>query len=309
MRVTLRQLQLFQAIAQTGSATAAGQHAALSQSAVSAALADLEDALNVTLFDRAGKRLALNHNGRALLPLARAMLRGAQEIEQIFQSGQSAPVHLRLAASNTIGNYVLPPLLATFQQQWPRARIDLRIANTRDVVALAGSLEVDLGLIEGPCRDAELATLPWIEDEMVIVAAPSHPLLSTPRGQRLGVKQLRQAHWLLREHGSGTREAVEQILMPHLQRLAQTSTLGSSEAIKNAVAAGMGLSCISLFAVRDLLAAAQLVQAPTTLPRLVRRFSLVHRSGILSGPLRAFALHCGIAAQALPKPARQPLAP
>jgi DNA-binding transcriptional LysR family regulator len=305
MHLTLRQLQLFQAVAQTGSTTGAAERVALSQSAVSAALADLEAALGVILFDRVGKRLALNHNGRTLLPLARAMLRGAQEIEQVFQSGQLAPVRLRLAASTTIGNYVLPPLLASFQQQWPRARIDLRIGNTHEVVALAGALTVDLGLIEGPCRDAELAALPWLEDEMVIVAAPSHSMLPAP-GQRLGVRQLRQARWLLREPGSGTRETVEQLLMPHLHHLAQASTLGSSEAIKNAVAAGMGLSCISLFAARDLLVSKQLVQVSTTLPRLIRRFALVHRNGILSGPLRAFALHCGIAAQALPRPIREP---
>ncbi|MDR0458254.1 MAG: LysR family transcriptional regulator [Burkholderiaceae bacterium] len=305
MRLTLRQLQLFHAIAQTGSTTAASVRAALSQSAVSGALADLESALNVMLFDRAGKRLALNHNGRTLLPLARAILRDAQEIEQVFQSGASAPAPLRLAASSTIGSYVLPPLLASFQQQWPRARIDLRIGNTQSVVALAGALTVDLGLIEGPCRDAELAALPWIEDEMVIVAAPGYPLLAASGG-RLGVRQLRQARWLLREPGSGTRETVEQALMPHLHHLAQASTLGSPEAIKNAAVAGMGLSCVSLFVVRDLLATGQLVQVPTTLPRLVRRFSLVHRNGILSGPLRAFALHCGIAAQALPKSTQAP---
>ena len=305
MRLTLRQLQLFHAVAQTGSTIAAGQRVALSQSAVSAALTELEGALGVILFDRVGKRLALNHNGRTLLPLARAMLRGAQEIEQAFQSGQSAPVRLRLAASTTIGSYVLPPLLASFQQQWPRARIDLRIGNTQEVVTLAGALAVDLGLIEGPCHDAELAVLPWIEDEMVIVAAPGHPLLPAP-GERLGVRQLRQARWLLREPGSGTRESIEQVLMPHLHHLPQASTLGSPEAIKNAVAAGMGLSCVSLFVVRDLLAAGRLVRVPTTLPHLARHFSLVHRNGILSGPLRAFALHCGIPAQALPNPAREP---
>jgi DNA-binding transcriptional LysR family regulator len=304
MRLTLRQLQLFHAVAQTGSTTAAGERIALSQSAVSAALADLENTLGVILFDRIGKRLALNHNGRTLLPLARVMLRGAQEIEQVFQSGQSGPMHLRLAASTTIGNYVLPPLLASFQRQWPRARIDLRIANTHDVIALAGALAVDLGLIEGPCHDAELVALPWIEDEMVIVAAPSYPLLSASGG-RLGVRQLRQAHWLLREQGSGTRETVEQLLMPHLHHLAQASTLGSSEAIKNAAVAGMGLSCISLCVVRDQLAARQLVQVHTTLPRLVRHFSLVHRNGILSGPLRAFALYCGIAEEVLPKSTRE----
>ncbi|VTU29512.1 CysJI operon transcriptional activator [Variovorax sp. SRS16] len=303
MRLTLRQLQLFHAIAETHSTTAAAERVALSQSAISSALGELEGVLDVQLFDRIGKRLMLNDNGRMLMPMARALLDAAEEIEQNFQAGEAASIHLRLAASTTIGNYLMPSLLAGFQRAWPQARVELQIGNTQDVMAQAVSLAADLGLIEGPCHDADLMVLPWMDDEMVVVAAPRHPLLAQAEGGRLGVRQLRQARWLLREPGSGTRETVEHALLPHLHQLSEVMTLGSSEAIKNAVAEGLGLSCLSLCVVQDLIRAKRLMVVPSTLPRITRRFSLVHhRRKALSGPLRAFAQHCGIAAEQLQRP-------
>ncbi len=110
---------------------------------------------------------------------------------------------------------------------------------------------------------------------------------------RLNVKQLRNAPWLLREPGSGTREAVEYALLPHLQHLASDMTLGSSEAIKNAVVQGLGTSCLSSCVVADLIAAKRLVVLPTTLPKLTRRFALIHhRKKLLSAALQLFVTEC-----------------
>src|SRR5258706_3035082 len=152
MQLTLRQLQIFGAVARSGSTVAAAASVALSQSATSAALNELERALGVSLFDRVGRRLRLNENGRALLPSAHALLDGAKTVAEAF-----APVRrglqpdLRLAASTTIGNYVLPPLLARFRRERPAARVQLTIGNTLDVVTAVAGFEADLGLIEGPC--------------------------------------------------------------------------------------------------------------------------------------------------------------
>jgi len=294
VRITLRQLQIFCAVAHTGSTTAAAESVALSQSATSAALNELEGLLAVQLFDRVGKRLVLNDSGRALLPNARALLEDAQAIEDGFAGrGDAVRVNLRLAASTTIGNYLLPPLLASFHRDWPGARLALRIGNTMEVATAVAELDADLGMIEGPCHVPGLAVLPWLEDELVIVAAPTHPLARAAAQARLTVRQLRQAPWLLREPGSGTREAAEQALLPHLQQLPVDITLGSPEAIKNAVAAGMGLSCLSRAVVQDLLAARRLMVVPTTLPRLTRRLSLVHHAQKkLSSVLQGFIAHC-----------------
>ncbi len=297
MRLTLRQLLIFTAVADTGSTTAAGERVALSQSATSAALNELEALLQAQLFDRIGKRLLLNDCGRALLPQARSLLDAAQAIESQFGLGSArAPLatRLRIGASTTIGNYVLPALVAGYLKDWPGAAVDVVIGNTREVAEAVDRLEVDMGLIEGPCHEPALQVTPWLEDELVVVAAPTHPLAQAHGPQaRVPLKALRQARWLLREAGSGTREAVEHALLPHLHHLQGDLQPGSTEAIKQAAAAGLGLACLPWCAVQDLVTLGRLAVLHTTLPRLKRRFYLVHhRQKRLSDPLQRFVAHC-----------------
>jgi DNA-binding transcriptional LysR family regulator len=294
MRLTLRQLQIFRAIALNGSTTAAALSVPLSQSAASAALKELERLLGARLFDRVGKRLRLNDSGRALLPMALAVLDGAQSLEAAFASAAEAlPVDLHVYASTTIGNYILPSLLARFKDALPSARLELRIGNTLDVVTAVRDFVTDLGFIEGPCHAKDIIVSPWREDELVIVAAPSHPLAKAAKRRKLTVKQLAQAQWLLRESGSGTRETVEHAVLPHLLNIPLSMTLGSSEAIKNAVAEGLGISCLSRSVVRNLLAAKRLCLLSTSLPRLTRTFLMIHHERkVLSEPLRRFVAHC-----------------
>ncbi|MBP9643786.1 MAG: LysR family transcriptional regulator, partial [Budvicia sp.] len=116
MHITLRQLEIFVEVLKSGSTTQASSVLALSQSAVSAALSDLEGQLNVLLFDRVGKRLVVNENGRLLYPKVLALLEQATEVEQLFQQNDSA---LRVAASTTIGNYMLPEIIAAYRHEFP----------------------------------------------------------------------------------------------------------------------------------------------------------------------------------------------
>ena len=294
MKLTLRQLEIFRAIALSGSTTAAGDSVALSQSATSAALNELERILDARLFDRVGKRLVLNDTGRGLLPAALAVLDGAKGIEAARAVGDQAfPMDLRLFASTTLGNYILPRLLARFAKQFPIARLQLSIGNTHDVINAVQGFTADLGLIEGPCHASEIRVIPLWEDELVIVAAPTHPLAHVAGRRKLTPEHLSDAQWLLREPGSGTREAVEHALLPHLQRIRSNLTLGSSEAIKHAAAAGLGLSCLSRHVVQDLVAAKRLTILNTRLPRLVRRFALIYpETKVLSTSLRRFVAYC-----------------
>jgi DNA-binding transcriptional LysR family regulator len=294
MRLTLRQLQIFRAIALCGSTTAAADRVALSQSATSAALKELERTLETPLFDRVGKRLILNDTGRGLLPAALAVLDGAMSIEATRAAGDRAfPMDLRLFASTTIGNYILPPMLARFAKEFPIARLQLSIGNTHDVISAVQKFAADLGLIEGPCHASDLRVIPLWEDELVVVAAPKHPLARMAGRQRLTAEQLSHAQWLLREPGSGTREAVEHALLPHLERIRSNMTLGSSEAIKYSAAAGLGLSCLSRYVVQDLLAAKRLTVLATRLPRLTRRLALIYpETKVLSKSLRRFVTFC-----------------
>jgi DNA-binding transcriptional LysR family regulator len=296
MRLSLRQLQIFRAIALNGSTTAAASSIPLSQSAASAALKELERVLGASLFDRVGKRLLLNDNGQALLPMALAVLDGARSLESAFLSNsQALPGELQIFASTTIGNYILPPLLARFKERAPTARLELKIGNTFDAVTAVRDFETDIGFIEGPAHAKDIIVVPWMEDELVIVAAPAHPLAKAAKRRRLQVKELAAAEWLLREAGSGTRETVEQALLPHLVNIPVSMTLGSSEAIKNSVAEGLGISCLSRSVVCNLVAAKRLSVLATALPRLTRSFLMIrHERKVLSDRLRQFVAHCQV---------------
>lgn len=277
MHLTLRQWQVFVSIADAGTTAAAGAQLALSQSATSAALNELESQLARPLFDRIGRRLVLNPQGRALLDPARALLVAAVDLERLAGVGQvgpgALPLLLRLGASTTIGNYLLPSRVAALLADNPQAQVDLQIGNSADVVAAVQRLEVDLGLIEGPCHESGLQVLPWQRDDLVIVAAPG----TTPTN--MDVAALAQARWLLREPGSGTREAVEQALLPHLHHFARAMQLGSTEAIKQAAAAGLGLACLSRHAVADLLALGSLSVVETPVPPMSRQLWVVRHPG------------------------------
>ena len=276
LRLTLRQLQIFVAVARTNSTTAASAEIALSQSATSSAVNELERLLSLRLFDRAGKRLLLNDNGRALLPRALAMLDSASGIEQMARDAQAQRQSLRIGASTTIGNYVLPRLLAEFMGGEPAKasawQSRVMVGNTAAVCDAVAAFELDVGLIEGPSHQPMLAVTPWLRDELVIVAAPS---MDT---RRWSLRNLREQVWLLRESGSGTRETTDQILLPHLRHYRRSIELGSSEAILHAAAEGLGIACLSALSVAAGLKAGRLRALSTTLPRLERQCHLVvHR--------------------------------
>lgn len=301
LHLTLRQFEIFCAVAQSGTTVAAAEAVALSQSATSAALQQLEQSLGVQLFERVGKRLLLNDAGRALLPQALTMLEQARSIEQSFSARTAnMPVRLRVAASTTIGTYALPEVLARLARTHPLVRVDLQIANTQEVGDAVLAMEVDMGLIEGSSHWQGLEVEPWLRDELVIVASPQDPLTEQARSKPLGVAALRKAAWLLREAGSGTREMVEHALLPHLHQLPAAATLGSSEAIARCVQQGLGISCLSRVLVQSQLQTQALEILPTTLPRMWRHFSLVQREGKRRSPaLQAFVDACKASAQPL----------
>lgn len=287
LRLNLRQLEVFAATARAGSTRAAADQVARSQSAASAALSDLERTLGVPLFDRVGRRLVLNENGRVLMPLAASLIDRASELEHMFTGAHEAP--LRVAASLTIGEVLLPDVLARWRVAHPASPVQLMIANTRDVIAAVAAFDVDVGFIEGPQTHPNLLVHPWLTDELVIIAAPTHPLA----GRHAGTRQLRDAIWALREPGSGTREAADRWLLEHVGPLQVAFELGSAEAIKRVVAAGTALGCLSREAVARDLAQGALVELATRLPRATRRLAIVlHRDKHLGRGTEAFVRHC-----------------
>ncbi len=292
MHITLRQLQIFVAIAQNGSTTAAGMQIALSQSAVSASIAELERVLNVLLFDRIGKRLILNDHGRAMLPQAVSQLKSAEDLEQGFLSDGASL--LVIGASLTIGNYLLPRLLADYWRSQGIALGDtnpplqVHIANTVGIAAKVANFEVDIGLVEGPCHRPDIAIMPWLKDELLLVASPDHPIIQEYNGGVVPFGRMAKANWLLREQGSGTREELERVLMPHLPQLKSYLEFNDHEAIKQSAVRGLGVACLSELIVSDMIEAGKLAEIKTDFGRIPRRFSLLihHQKKITKGMQR-----------------------
>lgn len=284
LRYSLKQLEVFTATARAGSTRAAAGQVARSQSAASAALADLEQVLGAELFDRVGRRLVLNENGAALLPLATALLEQAQDLAQRFIVGQASS--LALAASFTIGEYLLPGLIATWKRQHPTSHVRLAIDNTAEVLAAVAAFDADIGFIEGSGSHPDLVVRQWRRDELILVAAPDHPFAAT-RGRttrRVGPDRLATASWILRERGSGTREATDRWLGAHLDGWEIGLELGSNEAVKRAVRSGLGIGCLSRLAVAETLADGRLVEIRTGLAPITRTLGIVLHRGRHPGP-------------------------
>lgn len=305
IRITLRQLQIFVAVARTSSTTEAGKSLSLSQSATSAALNDIENLLDTQMFDRVGKRLVLNDNGRLLLPQAITLLEGAMDLERQFSDAQTTLFsQIRLGASSTIGNYILPGLIAGCRrmnhsnqgdagERGTVLSMQMDIANSSKVAVSVANYEIDVGFIEGHCREPNLDVIPWLLDELLIVAAPTHPILQGMGKDKIDIDMLQRAQWLMRESSSGTRETVEYELLRYLNHINIGMEFGGAEAIMRATAEGLGISCLSRWVVADYLEAGKLVVLNTELPKLTRKFFIIrHKQKYLSENIRHFLNHC-----------------
>lgn len=289
MKYTLRQIEVFAEIARTENVSRAAEALSLSQSATSAALAELEKVFGQQLFDRIGKRLSLNDRGRRLFPLALELLDRANEIESVLHSDSDLGT-LRIGATLTIGNYLATLIVAEFLQRYPDSRVQLQVHNTVTVIEQVADHEIDIGLIEGVCRHPDVECEPWVEDELVVFCAPQHPL--TGQGP-IGLAALEGQPWILREVGSGTRETLEQALRHWHVPLNIRLELEHTEAVKRAVECGLGLGCISRLALRDAFRRGSLVPLEVPALDLRRRFQFLWRRGKYhSGAMRIFLDRC-----------------
>jgi DNA-binding transcriptional LysR family regulator len=247
MRYTLRQLEVFLAVARAESVSQAARELHMSQSAASGSLSDLERQFGVQLFDRLGKRLQTSQLGRSLRPRAEALLERARELESTLEKQRDVG-QLRIGATLTIGNYLAVPLMARFMREQPGAAVTLSVANTEEIARQVENFEIDVGLVEGEIERADLQLTPWRDDELVVFCAPDHPLA---RRRVLDDDDLRAASWIVRERGSGTRQAFDRAMRGLLPELQIALALQHTEAIKGAVQAGLGIGCISRIALAD----------------------------------------------------------
>lgn len=291
MRITLRQLAVFEAVARSGQVAKAADYINLSAPATSMALAELEKQLNARLFERIGNRLQLNAQGSQLLPLATDVLQRVTQIEQAFlaQSGDLVG-RLNVSASSTIGNYLLAKAAVAFCQQHTQTHVDVAITNTQDVIHSVAQFQSEMGFIEGHCTDHRLSVEAWHKDSLLVFCHPAHPMA----GKIVPPNAVKGLSWVLREEGSGTREyfvnaANELDMQPEAKFCFSTP-----DAIKLAVKQGAGLGVLSALALEKEISRKEL--ALVTIEGLVleRQFyRIMHKSRQTSALGQAFVQFCG----------------
>ncbi len=245
MAITLRQLEIFIAVAETAQVTKASKKLFVTQSAVSMALAELENQLGGSLFDRHGRSLLLNARGRYLLPLAKDIVCQVSSIETIMsERNDKLSGDLEIVASASIGNYILPYLIGAFRKVHPRVHINLLVSNTRWAEKYVTNGDVDVGFVEGFVSGHEvLKVIPWFEDELVVIVGPSDPLA---HNKVFDVKSdIKHAKWIMREKGSGTDAIFRNRMENYLDDMRVVMEMSNPEAIKRAVESGVGVACLS----------------------------------------------------------------
>lgn len=247
MKFSLRQMEVFVALCHFQNMTRAAEHLAMSQSAASSALKELEHHFDIQLFDRIGKRLQINERGRLLRPPVEALLEQAQEVEAVL-SGKMDSSSLKVGGTLTIGNYLAVSIIAKMKQQNQNTDISLTVANTSQITAKVLNFELDIGLIEGEIQHPDLEVIEWCDDQLVVFCAPSHPLAKVGT---LTDKQLKQTPWILREAGSGTRQTFDRAMHGLLPSITVAHELQHTEAIKRAVEANLGIGCLSQVTLED----------------------------------------------------------
>jgi DNA-binding transcriptional LysR family regulator len=280
--MNLSQLKAFLAVAQDRSFSRAAEKLYLTQPAVSKQIQALEEALGMRLFDRVGRSILLTQAGNILHDHAHIAFQTLEEArETINQLRGLQRGHLRISAASTIGTYMLPQPLGELKSQFPGIEISLAITNKARVVQQVLSHEVELGFVGPPVEPAELEMEEYLLDELVLIMAPTHRLAQE---ESVGVAELVEEVFILREQGSGTREIMEEELGRVRVSLKKAMELGSTEAIKQAVAANLGVSIVSKFAISLEILQGRLAVARLPELNLRRQLFVIHHGGRTLSP-------------------------
>ena len=291
-KITLKQLAVFVSIYQTGSTSRASEELHLSQSAVSSALTELEARLQMPLFERVGRRLNQHPNAHPIYVQAQAILGQSLTLEH-YHKHQAGQIHI--GASTTIGNYVLPPLLAKLYELLPDANVDMYIANTQEVVSEVEQLNIDIALVEGMPRPTDMKAIEqreWRTDTLMVFAKRDSKWLtglakydSANNCYELTTEQLATLPLLVREAGSGTRQIIDEQLLQHLPNAEIIMAIQQSEAIKHMVSADIGLGCLSQHVIEAELASGKLIQVKVAGIDLSRTWWLVWHKARHQSPI------------------------
>jgi DNA-binding transcriptional LysR family regulator len=239
---TFRQLEIFEAIARLGSFTRASEELYLTQPTVSMQMKKLTGAVGLPLVQQVGKKIVLTEDGRELAQAAREIFAVLERYTtSVAQRRGLEKGRLKLMAITT-ASYFAPRLLGDFAKLHPGIDVSLRVANKDQVLASMADHLDDLYLLGQPPQEIDVVAKPFMSNPIVLLAAPSHPLA---KKKRISLQRLAQEPWVMREAGSGTRKAIERVFHEHGLALRPRLELGSNEAVKQAILAGLGISALS----------------------------------------------------------------
>jgi DNA-binding transcriptional LysR family regulator len=286
LNFTLRQLQVFEKVASHLNYSRAAEELYLSQPAVSMQIKQLEGHIGLPLFEQMGKKIFLTEAGRELLHYSRSIAQQLAEMETVFDQMKGlGHGKLILSVVNT-ANYFTPRLLAKFCQRHPDINVILQVANRDAVLKQLADNSTDLAIMGQPPDGLDISAEPFLDNPLVVIAAPDHPLAKL---KRVKLARLAQETFLSREPGSGTRSAMERIFAEHQISPRISMEMETNEAIKQAVQAGMGLGILSLHSIELELETRRLAMLNVEHFPLKRHWFVAHRCNKrLSGAALAF---------------------
>jgi DNA-binding transcriptional LysR family regulator len=280
--MNLHHLAIFHCIAQTGSISACAERMHISQPAISRQLKDFERRIGVVLFERLPRGMRLTQPGEVLRDYAARLFEIARTAEAaVKELSDARQGHLSIGASNTVGTYILPSLLARFRRSHPAVGLSMFVGNTEQVSQGVADLRFMLGFIEGPLHVPDLRAERFGEDEIMPVAAAQHPL---SRKRRLSAADFSGQPLLMREPGSGTRELIEACLQRHGIRPGGIVEFGSTEAIKQAAIHGGGIAWLPRVCMPRELADGELIRLPAKSLAIHRPLSIIRRPDRYTAP-------------------------
>ncbi|RJG40330.1 LysR substrate-binding domain-containing protein [Motilimonas pumila] len=287
MRYSLKQMAVFDAVADLESVSAAAKKLALTQSAVSMSLSQLESLLDRPLFIRQGNRLVLSHWGAWLRPKAKQLLQDAKQIELGLHDQQLISGSLRVGASQTAAEHLIPDLISRVDTDFPELRIELMVDNTEHVIDGLLNYDFDLGIIESRNDDSRIHQETWLDDHLVVIAAAHHPFA---RHETVHLAQLEQAKWVLREQGSGIRQIFDGAVHGLIDNLNVWKEYEQVKVLKTLVKNSHYLSCIPYLDAEQAIKDGDIVALHTPQLDLRRTLAFIWRYDSGENPLRSCVL-------------------
>ncbi len=276
-------LKVFCTVAETKSFSKASEIIHLTQPAVSLLVQAIEEIYETKLFDRASNTVTLTPAGEMLYKYAKEILNLYAAAEKnIGEITGFVKGSISLGASSTIGNYLLPGVIADFRKTHPKIKVHLLVGNTKRIVELLNSGNIDIGLVEGDVARQKMVVEKLIADELVLIVSPLHPWA---KKKSISVVEITKEPFIFREEGSGTRQVIEKYLGKYRitpQDMMTSLVLGSTEAIKESVEGTMGIAIVSRWAIRKEMKYGTLKPLSFKEEKMLREFSMIFQKNAIS---------------------------